>query len=321
MSLRMQRVVLSSVVGLLTAGCAAEQTDTAPPRSGNVVEIVARGLQFEAPDEIEPGWTTFRFRNESAMIHLVLLQRFPEGVGIDEQQREIAPVFQEGMNLLNAGETDAAMRKFSEAPEWFGQIVFTGGPGLLSPGRTSESIVHLEPGTYLIECYVKTNGIFHSYNPDTLAYGMVHQLTVTGRESDASAPEPTLALTISSGRGIEMMGDATAGEHTVAVRFEDQQAHENFLGHDVHLVRLTDTTDVSRVAAWMDWRQRTGLETPAPAEFLGGTNEMPGGSTGYFTASLEPGRYAWVAEVPNPQEKGMLQAFEVVAGGEGAGQD
>lgn len=321
MSLGTQRVVLLSVATALTAGCTTEQTDTAPLRSGNVVEIVARGLQFEAPDEIESGWTTFRFRNESAMIHFALLQRFPEGVGIEEQQRLVAPVFQEGLRLLNSGETDAAMQKFGELPEWFGQIVYTGGPGLLSPGKTSESIVHLEPGTYLIECYVKTDGVFHSFNPDTLAYGMVRQLRVTGTESDASAPEPTLSLTISSSRGIEVAGNAIAGEHTIAVRFEDQQAHENFVGHDVHLVRLTDTTDVGRVAAWMDWTQRTGLETPAPAEFLGGTNEMPAGATGYFTASLEPGRYAWVAEVPNPQDKGMLQIFEVTADGVGAGQD
>ncbi|HEX6251202.1 MAG TPA: hypothetical protein VFZ56_07205 [Gemmatimonadaceae bacterium] len=286
-----------------------------------MVEIVARGLQFEAPDEIASGWTTLRFRNESPMVHFALVQRLPDGVGIAEQQRQVAPVFQDGMNLLNAGETDAAMQKFGELPEWFGQIVYTGGPGLLSPGRTSESIVHLEPGTYLIECYVKTNGIFHSFNPDTLVYGMVHQLTVTDARSDASAPEPTVGLTISSDGGIETPPNVVAGEHTIAVRFEDQRAHENFLGHDVHLVRLGETTDVSRVAAWMDWTQRTGLETPAPAEFLGGTNEMPAGTTGYFTALLEPGRYAWVAEVPNPEDKGMLREFEVTTGEREAGQD
>ncbi|CAN5323808.1 hypothetical protein BH23GEM2_BH23GEM2_25730 [soil metagenome] len=313
MSLRMQRTVLLSVA-LLAAACTAGQNDTVPQRSGSAVDIVARGLQFEAPDEIESGWTTFRFRNESAMMHFALLQRLPTGIGISEQQRLVAPVFQEGMNLLNAGETDAAMQKFGELPEWFGQVVFTGGPGLLSPGRTSETSVYLEPGTYLIECYVKTNGIFHSYNPDSLAYGMVHQLTVTPAESDATAPEPTLALTISGEGGIRMAGDVDAGEHTVSVRFADQRAHENFVGHDVHLVRLADTADMSRVAAWMDWTQRTGLDTPAPAEFLGGVNEMPAGAIGYFTASLEPGRYAWVAEVPNPQEKGMLQMFEVTAG-------
>jgi hypothetical protein len=38
---------------------------------------------------------------------------------------------------------------------------------------------------------------------------------------------------------------------------------------------------------------------------------MPAGETGYFTAALEPGRYAWIAEVPNPAEKGMLQPFTV----------
>jgi hypothetical protein len=321
MSLRVERALFMTVAVLLATNCAPDQPDPDSQRPAAVVDVVARGLQFEAPDEVASGWTRFRFRNESEMIHFALIERMPDGIGLEEQQRQVAPLFQDGMNLLNAGETDAAMKKFGELPEWFGQIVFTGGPGLLSPGRTSESIVHLEPGTYLIECYVKTNGVFHSYNPDSLAYGMVHQLTVTDTESDAAAPEPTLTLTVSGGGGIEMTDNATAGEHTIAVRFEDQQAHENFVGHDVHLVRLTDTTDVSQVGAWMDWTQRTGLETPAPAQFLGGLNEMPAGSTGYFTASLMPGRYAWVAEVPNPEAKGMLQVFEVTAGGEGAGQD
>jgi hypothetical protein len=38
---------------------------------------------------------------------------------------------------------------------------------------------------------------------------------------------------------------------------------------------------------------------------------MPAGGTAYFTATLEPGRYAWIAEVTNPAEKGMLKIFVV----------
>ena len=64
----------------------------------------------------------------------------------------------------------------------------------------------------------------------------------------------------------------------------------------------------------MDWTQPTGLETPAPAEFLGGTHEMPAGGRAYFTVRLEPGRYAWIAEVPSPVEKGMLKTFTVPPG-------
>jgi hypothetical protein len=61
----------------------------------------------------------------------------------------------------------------------------------------------------------------------------------------------------------------------------------------------------------MDWRQPGGLQTPAPARFVGGLQEMPAGSTGYFTVELEPGRYAWIAEVAEPQNKGMLLTFTV----------
>jgi hypothetical protein len=42
---------------------------------------------------------------------------------------------------------------------------------------------------------------------------------------------------------------------------------------------------------------------------------MPAGSIAYLTVTLDPGRYAWVAEVPRPDEKGMLKVFEVAAGG------
>jgi hypothetical protein len=61
----------------------------------------------------------------------------------------------------------------------------------------------------------------------------------------------------------------------------------------------------------MDWSAPGGLQTPAPAEFLGGLNEMPAGSTGYFTVDLEPGEYAWISEVPDASAKGMLKEFEV----------
>jgi hypothetical protein len=287
-------------------------------RSGgdlNVVEVTVRGLEFEAPDEIPSGWATFRLNNVSGMIHFASLQRLPEGVALKDQQEQIAPVFQKGMDLLNAGKTDAAMEKFGELPEWAGQIEFISGPGLTSAGQTAETSVYLEPGTYLLECYVKTNGVFHSYNPSPSAYGMVHELTVTEESSDAAEPSATLTITISSSRGIEVQGDATPGEHTVAVYFEDQQIHENFLGHDVHLVRLESDTNIDELEIWMDWSQPTGLETPAPVEFLGGTHEMPAGGTAYFTIRLEAGDYAWIAEVPSPVKKGMLKTFTVSPNG------
>ncbi len=302
------------VLAVLALACApaAEAPAGDPP---GTVTVIARGLTFEAPDTIPPGWTTFRFVNESPMIHFALLGRLPEGIGIAEQQREVAPVFQDGLNLLLAGRPDDAMARFGQLPAWFGQIVFLGGPGFTGAGRTSTATVYLEPGTYLLECYVKTAGVFHSVSADPAVYGMVHQLTVTGAPTDATEPTATLAVTLSSARGLEVSGEPTAGEHTVAVRFEDQTTHENFVGHDVHLVRLAEDADPAVVGAWMDWSRPGGLETPAPAEFVGGLNEMAAGATGYFGVTLAPGRYAWVSEVTEPGRKGMLRTFTVPPAG------
>jgi hypothetical protein len=249
------------------------------------------------------------------MVHFVIVEKLPDGHGIESQQEEVAPVFQAGMDLLNAGEVEAAMAKFGELPAWFGEVVFLGGPGLTSAGRTSQATVFLEPGTYLLECYVKTSGIFHSYNPDPDAFGMVHQFTVTADTTEQREPTPSLRLEISATDGITMDTTPAPGTYTVAVHFADQAVHENFVGHDVHLARVPDSTDVTRLEDWMDWRQPNGLETPAPVEFLGGLNEMPAGTTGYFTVTLEPGTYTWIAEVPESQAKGMMRTFTVGVAG------
>jgi uncharacterized cupredoxin-like copper-binding protein len=262
------------------------------------------------PDTIQSGWTTFRLANESGYVHFAVVERLPDGVGVAEQQEEAAPLFQAGMDLLAAGRPDSALAVFGELPAWFGDIVFQGGPGLTSPGHTSTATIRLEPGTYLLECYVKTDGVFHSYNPDPDVYGMVHEFTVTDEDSGASPPRASIHVLISRENGMEIDGDLSAGEHVVDVRFVDQTVYENFAGHDVHVARLDDV-DIDTLQAWMDWTQPHGLETPAPVTFLGGLNEMPPGSVGYFTVTLEPGRYAFVAEVPGAEEKGMLRTFTV----------
>jgi hypothetical protein len=316
--LSMKRHPLFATLASLLVACGP--ADDAEPMPGpaasalsgeGVVEVVAQDLDFIAPDTVRAGWTTFRFTNAAPMIHFAVVERMPEGYGIEAQQEIVAPIFQEGYELLVGGDADAAMARFGELPEWFGQIVFMGGPGLTSPGQVSEATVYLEPGTYLLECYVKTDGVFHSYDPDPELYGMVHEFTVVGPATDVPEPTADLTLAISSESGISMQGSPMAGEQTVAVEFEDQIVHENFVGHDVHLVRVEEGTDLATIESWMDWTRADGLQSPAPAPFLGGLNEMPSGSTGYFTVTLEPGDYAWVSEVPGAQGKGLLVPFTV----------
>lgn len=289
---------------------AVETVESAP---AGVVEVVARDLTLVAPDTIPSGWTTFRFTNTAPMIHFAVVERMPEGHGLTAQQEEVAPLFQEGYELLVAGDVDAATATFESIPPWFAEIVFMGGPGLTAPGGTSEATVYLEPGTYLLECYVKTDGVFHSYNPEPGGVGMVHELIVTDAGNGAPEPEADLRLSISSEDGIAFDQTVAAGTYTIAVDFVDQSVYQNFVGHDVHVVRLSDDVDRTALQDWMNWTRPEGLQTPAPATFVGGTNEMPAGSTAYFTVTFEAGEYAFIAEVPDPAGNGMFLPFTVGA--------
>lgn len=312
-----------AVAALALIGC--DDTPTTPDNAlaigqpgppGAVVEVTAEHdasgdhLFDVSTDEVPAGWTTFRFHNPTHVTHFVTVQKLPEGRTVEDSRAEVVPVFQEGMDLIAEGRVDEALAAFGELPDWYGQVQFMGGPGLTAPGRASETTVHLEPGDYVLECYVKTaDEEFHSY------LGMISGLTVTEERSGGTEPRSSMEVTISADDGIQFDGgDVRPGTHSVAVEFADQTAHEHFLGHDVHLVRIDGDTDEEEVAGWMNWNAPGSLVSPAPAEFVGGTHEMPAGETAYVTVRLRPGEYAWVAEVPDPGGKGMLETFTVPRG-------
>ena len=317
------RNVFLALLLLFAAACSKSdsQTDSAavesmieevPQPPAGLVEVRAVGLTLQAEDEIPSGWTTLRFINASDMIHLAYLYKLPEGITLDDHKK-LAGIFQNFMDEYN-GRPHSAPDAGMEIPEWFGNIKTFGGPGLVSARTTGETTVFMEPGVYFLECYVKTDGIFHSYNSSPTEHGMIHQFTVTSEDNMASEPESTLDISVSGETGMEVQGDVTAGDHTIKVTFPDQKPHENFQGHDIHLVQLSDDSDIEEIVKWMDWRAPTGLQTPAPAGlFLGGTNELPAGGTAYFSVNLEPGNYAFISEVPEADKKGLLVQFEVAA--------
>ncbi|MEJ2594431.1 MAG: hypothetical protein P8100_04750 [bacterium] len=274
----------------------------------HAVEIITETMDFQMPDTIQSGWQTFRYVNKSYETHFFLLDKYPEGKTIEDGEKEILPPFQEGMDLINAGKPEAAGAAFGQVPEWFSKVVFSGGSGLISPGDTAMTTLKLEPGYYVVECYVKMqNGIFHS------VMGMVKKLIVTADSTGQSPPKADVKIEISSTEGITVDGKVSKGRQTFAVHFKDQIVHENFVGHDVNLVKLDEHADLAVLEKWMNWLDPEGLITPSPEgfTFLGGVNDMPEGSTGYFSAHLNPGRYALISEVPNTSDKNMLKTFEV----------
>lgn len=269
-----------------------------------VVEVTAQDYAFSAPATIPSGWTMIRFTNEGEEPHFVFMSRLPEGRTIEHYETELHPAFAAAWYAVRDGgaTTDEAMQTlFQELPAWFPELQLIGGPGLASPGRTTETLMHLQPGNYVLECYVKTAaGEIHYME------GMVRPLVVTEQRSTTSPPDPDITVTLAND-GMAITGDLTAGRRIVAVHVLENP--EVGFGHSAHLARLDADTDVDDIVAWMNWFGDGGLAAPAPAEFIGGVHFMPEGETAYFTAQLEPGRYLLVSE--STAHLGVLKEFTV----------
>lgn len=284
------------------------QDKTVELEKENVIEIITENMDFQMPDSITSGWNTFRYKNQSPQTHFFLIDKYPEGKTSEDAEKLVAPVFDSAMKLITEGKTEEGYAEFSKLPEWFGEVVFVGGSGLLSPNQVGETTLNIKPGKYIVECYVKmSNGMFHT------SMGMTKDIVVININSGNKALVSDIDISVSSTEGIIFNDSISSGKHTFSVYFKDQIVHENFVGHDINLVKLEENANLSELENWMNWADPNGLIEPAPSAitFIGGVNDMPAGNTGYFTATLETGNYALISEVPNSLSKNMLKTFVV----------
>jgi hypothetical protein len=323
---RMLAFVALAAGSVVVQGCGEERKSTeavpaqpqattipapAPKPQPHVVEFRAVGKTFQGPSEIPAGWATFKFVNASSMIHFAMIDVPPEGITAWEISDAVMQPFQDAMDGMNAGDEEAVNTAFGRFPEWIGELGRNGGPGFLSPGRTGQTTVYLEPGRYIMECYVKSDGIFHTTSPGEGQLGMLLDLTVTNQNSNAPEPQANATLAIRNS-GFELVsGELNTGTNTIRVDFIEQQALPSFVGNDVHLMRVDGEDSIAKADAWLDWRTPDGLEDPSPVTFLGGINDITAGAHGYFTVDLEPGDYAFIAEMPGPQAAGFVLPFTV----------
>ncbi len=276
--------------------------DPGPAKTAaGIVEVRVEDFAFNAPPQLSSGWTTFRMSNEGEQPHFMMLWKLPENVDF-AQYGDMSRMFQEHYDRFTAGEVtqeELVSGLGAALPEWFGELGAMGGVALTSPGRSAETTVHLEPGDYVMECYVVTpEGIFHGTE------GMLRPLIVTEEDTGAAPPAADIEITLTNFE-MAVAGDLTAGEHVFAV--QAVEAAPGIVAHDVNLARLNEDTSLEEVASWMNFI--TALRNPSPAEFLGGADHLGGGRTAYFRAVLEPGRYAFVSEGFATQ--GMLHEFFV----------
>lgn len=308
-------LIVVLTISLVFGGCKESGTNAnnQDPKDPVIVEVTAShnhqtGEHLFVTDtkEVPSGWVTFRFINATENVHFLFLDHLPGDKTVEDQKSEVFPVFQEAMYLIMEGKLDEAFATYEKLPAWSADIVYRGGPGFVSGGKTIETTVFLPSGNYVMECYVKSeDGTYHYTD------GMVKGLTVTEEISEAEEPsDADIQMNLSS-QGFGIQGEVTPGQHTVAVTFDE--AAPGLFGYDVHLARLDENTNIVDVATWMDGLLPAGQisahDAPAPAIFLGGAHDMPVGNTAYFTIALEPGRYTWIAE--QPADASMYQEFTI----------
>ena len=311
------RTLLTFCFLLLTLfACKTKEKDTKeekttrekkPLEFGEVL-ISTQSMEFFVADTLYSGWNTLIYENKSPEVHFVMMDLYPEGITIENTKAELLPPFDDGMRLIMENKMDSAMVVFGNIPKWFQQVKFLGGTGLVSPQHTAKSTVYLEPGRYIMECYVKMfNGEWHT------SHGMLKEIIVTNQTTELTPPAPSAIIDISSTDGLILKDSIISGNQIFQTNFIDQKVYENFVGHDINLVRYDNTASLDSLIQWMNWMNPKGLITPAPEgfTFLGGMNNLPAESKGFFEADLVPGNYVLISEVPAADEKNLMYTFSV----------
>jgi hypothetical protein len=270
------------------------------------VEVITTGMDFQLKDTITHGWTTFKYINNSYEPHFFIFEKMPDSIGIDNYVNELLPPFKTAFEYLNKGDVAAGMKEFEKIPAWFYKVELFGGVGLTSPKTTTESTVYLDPGTYVMECYVRMpDGTPHTF------MGMLKELTVIEGKEEKPEPNSDFEISISSDEGITFVDSLKVGSYSFGVNFKDQKLYENMLGHDVNLVKVENDTLLGTLSKWLNASDMSAFRSPAPAglTFLGGVEDLQASKKGYFKANLDKGTYILVSEIPQAAERRMFKIF------------
>jgi hypothetical protein len=240
------------------------------------VTFTAADLRFSGPDNITAG---------SAHVHLV-------NEGNDAHHIQIVKL--SGANSLD--DLLAALEESLVWPEWAPTY---GGPNAVIPGESSNALVHLDPGNYVLLSWVPD-----AQGVPQFRHGMVKPLEVTGSHTEMKdlAADVTLDLLDFS---FALSQPIQAGTQTIRIQNKGQQPHE------VLLVELAPD------ASAMDFLNSLGSEAPK-GKPIGGITEIEPEMHNTIITTFESGvRYGLICFVTDPETgqlhfmQGMIQDFLV----------
>ena len=251
--------------------------DVTPP----TVSVKTTDYGFEVPPQFRGGLVTLELDNSTGKeAHEASLVRLEQGKTLADLQQ--------------------AMRQGGgPPPSW---VVNAGGPGPVMPGRKATYTANLQPGSYAFLCFVhSSDGQSH------VAKGMVASATVV---EGPTGPLPRADATVTA-RDYEFAGldELKSGNQTVRVENQGQ------LEHNWGIFGLRPGRSAEDLATFL-----AGEGPPTgPPPFTsspGLVGALPRGGEATRTLELQPGRYAMVCLVRDPDgrahyHKGMLREFTV----------
>lgn len=269
-------LALSIAICLACLALVRTQTAAAAPP---VIEIMASDYAFDAPDTLPSGLVTIRLMNHGQEPHHAQLLRLNSGVSF--------------------GDFTQALQDEGEAAIQL--TTLTGGPGALSPLKSTEVTLDLTPGDYVLACFISSeDGVPH------LAKGMLKPIKVTaGSNPNKDVPDVAGTLNMRDFT-FDIPDTVPAGPLTYRVVNAGPQPHE------LNILKLADGASISDLQSWSP---ESG--TPPPFEAVGGMNGLSQGEADYVTIDLEPGQYVAICNIPDPgsgvphSRLGMVRPFTV----------
>lgn len=285
---------LAALAGLLLAGaCASPQgggasspagapTPTASPAALPQLTIDAADYSFTVPDTIPAGWVRVTLKNGGKEIHHVQFFRANAGV--------------------TAADLTAAIQK--GPPAVFAIAKAEGGAGSTIPSGTSESIVELSQGTYMLVCFIPAaDGAPH------FAKGMSKTFAVTG-SAGAAAPVTEGTVSAKDFTFPDFPATLAPGRHLFKFTNAGPQQHE------INFLKLTAGKTQNDVLTF--FASPAPPAGPPPFTPAGGTQAITSGeTTATIVVDLQPGDYVAICNVPDPASGkshlalGMIKQFSV----------
>jgi uncharacterized cupredoxin-like copper-binding protein len=233
----------------------------APTAKPRVVQVTGEDFKFDAPDIIPAGLTEFRFMNKGPSLHHMAILKLAEDKTVDDLRSALA----------NPG----------PLPSWVKEV---GGPNSPDAGMEANATVRLEPGNYVLICFVDIGG------PPHFAKGMVRPLRVVPARNTATRPRADVTMNLVD-YNFELSSPIKAGTRTIRVHNAASQHHE------IELIQLNPGVTQDEFMKWMD-----KMEGPPPAKAIGGIAGIEPGMTQYFTANFTPGNYMLICFLPDARD-------------------